>query len=615
MKQKPLVKKPYWFKNNSLWGFLSLVWLMSCATPPAATIAPTAPVVPTATPISPSTAEASPTPAIPNPNFSTQPPFFFGADMSYVNEMDDCGAIYHVNGEAQDAFTLLSGQGANLVRARLWHNPTWTTYSNLVDVERTFRRAQEAGMNTLLTIHYSDDWADPGQQRIPAAWETINDTSELAQAVYDYTRDVMVALNEKGVLPGFVQVGNETNSGLLKTVVELDWPRDAQLFNAGIRAIRDVTAELGYGPKIVLHVAQPENTGWWFREATANGITDFDVIGISYYPQWSRLNLAQTGGQINALRQTYGKEVMIVETAYPWTLDAAAESADNILNQGLRLYGISPQGQLDFLRDLTQTIINNGGSGIVYWEPAWVSTPCETRWGQGSHWENAAFFDFQNNNELLPAAAFFRTPYTYPTHNLADPVATTHGLPILSDATGDNLQQLPHLDLKDLYVTDDAHYFYLALTLQGDITHQLEGNYLIYLDTTNDSQGADVDVRQRPITITAEHRPEFRLDIGMVEENGTIGTEFILHHWNGTAWEEVPFTGGITFTAGTPSTLAWQLPKTLFPDVKTLWLGVVSVGRGRNNTAGDLLGPEPSPLDWADPVTVSTFVRYDAAAP
>ena len=611
MKLMPQARKPYWVKYNSLWGLLSLVWLISCATRPPATTVPTPTTLSTPLP----TVAPSVTPQAPNPNFAAQPEFFFGADMSYVNEMDDCGATYRVNGEAQDAFTLLAAQGTNLVRARLWHNPTWTAYSNLADVEKTFRRAQDAGMNTLLTIHYSDDWADPGQQRFPAAWEAISDTTELAQAVYDYTREVMLTLNEAGVLPGFVQVGNETNSGLLKKVVELDWPRDAQLFNAGIRAIRDVTTELGYGPKIVLHVAQPENTGWWFREATANGVTDFDVIGLSYYPQWSRLNIAQTGGQINALRQTYGKEVMIVETAYPWTLDAAAESADNILNQGLRLYGISPQAQHDFLRDLTQTIINNGGSGIIYWEPAWVSTPCETRWGQGSHWENATFFDFQNNNELLPAAAFLHAPYTYPTRSLTDPLATIFGSPLYSDATGDNLQQIPHLDLKDLYVSDDAAYFYLALTLQGDISRQLEGNYLVYLDTTHDSQGADVDVRQRPVTVTAEHRPEFRLDIGMVEENGTVGTEFILYQWSGTAWEEVPFTGGVAFTAGTPSTLAWQLPKTLFPGVETLWLAVVSVGRGRNNTAGDLLGPEASPLDWAEPVIVSTFVRYDAAAP
>lgn len=585
---------------------LTFILLVSCATRPAPEAEPT----PTPLPI----IEPALTPSLPNPNFASVSSFFFGADLSYVNEVEGCGATYQVNGEAQEVFALFAEQGVNLARARLWHNPTWTDYSTLDDVTKTFQRAQAAGMNTLLTIHYSDDWADPGQQGIPAAWQSITDTTALAQAVYDYTREVLLTLDAAGVLPGFVQVGNETNSGLLKEVVELDWPRDAQLFNAGIRAVRDVTQELGYGPQIVLHVAQPENTGWWFQEATANGITDFDVIGISYYPQWSRMSVAQMGGQISYLRQTYGKDVMIVETAYPWTLDAAAETADNILNQGLRQYGISPEGQVNFIRDLTQTTINNGGLGVVYWEPAWVSTPCETRWGQGSHWENATFFDFQNNNELLPAAAFPQALYTYPSRLLTATIDLAYGDPLATDLTGDNLQQAPHLDLKDLYISDDSSYFYVALTLQGDITSQLWGNFLVYLDVTP-GQGADVDVRQRPITVTAEHQPEFRLDIGMVEENGTVGTDFVLYQWDGSAWEEVPFTGAIAFSSGSPSILEWQLPKTLFPDTKTLWLGVVSVGRGRNNTAGDILGTDPSPQGWDEPITLTSFWQYDAAAP
>ncbi|MEZ4642638.1 MAG: glycosyl hydrolase 53 family protein [Chloroflexota bacterium] len=372
------------------------------------------------------------------------PDFFNGVDLSYVNEVEDCGAVYRVNGEAKDPFALFAGKGANLVRARLWHNPTWTSYSTLDDVQRTFLRALDAGMYTLLDIHYSDDWADPGQQRIPEAWQGIEDTAVLAQAVYDYTRTTLLTLNEAGLLPDFVQVGNETNGGLLKDVVGLDWPRDAQLFNAGIQAVRDVTAELGAGPKILLHVAQPENTGWWFREATANGVTDFDVIGISYYPQWSRLSISQLGGQITYLRNTFGKDVMIVETAYPWTLEALPETAGNILNQGVSQYGISPEGQKAFLVDLTQTVINNGGLGVIYWEPAWVSTSCETRWGQGSHWENAALFDFHNDNELLPAADFLDTPYTRPSRFLEGTLHESYGAALLSDAAGDSQGDAAH---------------------------------------------------------------------------------------------------------------------------------------------------------------------------
>jgi arabinogalactan endo-1,4-beta-galactosidase len=339
--------------------------------------------------------------------------FYLGVDLSYVNEMDDCGAVYLENGEARDAFQLFSDHGSNLVRARLWHNPDWTDYSTLEDVKKTFRRARAAGMYTMLDFHYSDDWADPGKQEIPAAWNDLAD-DELPQAVYRYTYDVLIELYGEGLMPVFVQVGNETNSGMLKRHLELDWPRDAGLFNAGIRAVRDVAAETKTNPEIILHVAQPENADWWFREARENGIKDFDVIGLSYYPQWSAFSVADVGAQVSYLRQEFGKDVLIVETAYPWTLDAVDETAGNILTQGVRGYSISIEGQRQFMIDLTQSLISNGGLGIVYWEPAWVSTNCSTRWGQGSHWENATFFDFHNDNEVHQGIDFLNYGYQFP---------------------------------------------------------------------------------------------------------------------------------------------------------------------------------------------------------
>jgi len=347
------------------------------------------------------------------PGVESDASFYFGVDLSYVNEMDDCGAVYLENGEPRDVFQLFSEHGAKLVRARLWHNPNWTNYSNLVDVERTFRRAQETGMSTLLAFHYSDDWADPGKQWIPAAWKEFPD-DELPQALYQYTYDVLMALHGKGLMPAFVQVGNEGNSGILKSHMELDWPRDAELFNAGIRAVRDVARKTRTHPKIILHVAQPENAEWWFREALENGVMDFDIIGLSYYPQWSTFSVQEVGPHVAYLRQEFDKEIMIVETAYPWTLRSVPETADNILNRGVPEYPISIDGQRQYMIDLTQSLIDNGGLGVVYWEPAWVSTKCSTRWGQGSHWENATFFDFLNNNEVHRGIEFLSFEYQFP---------------------------------------------------------------------------------------------------------------------------------------------------------------------------------------------------------
>ena len=437
MKNKRTKASQFIAKSQIFIGVLAWIFLVNCGVISKTQISSSDLSTPLATPI-----PITPSPA-PSPTAVLQPlpNFFYGVDLSYTNEMEDCGAAYRVNGTAQDPFTLFAGEGANLVRARLWQNPTWTNYSTLDDVQKTFRRAQDAGMHTLLDIHYSDDWADPGQQHIPADWKDIEDTAILAQTVYDYTRSTLLILNEGGLLPDFVQVGNETNGGLLKEVVGLDWPRDALLFNAGIHAVRDLTDELGRGPQIVLHVAQPENTDWWFREAAANGVTDFDIIGISYYPQWSRMSISQVGGQVTYLRNTFHKDVMIVETAYPWTLDALPETADNILNQGISQYGISPEGQKAFLVDLTQTVINNGGLGVIYWEPAWVSTSCETRWGQGSHWENATFFDFKNNNELLPAADFLNAPYTIPTRLPDGTIHESYGAALFNDASDDSQER------------------------------------------------------------------------------------------------------------------------------------------------------------------------------
>jgi arabinogalactan endo-1,4-beta-galactosidase len=537
------------------------------------------------------------------------PAFYFGVDLSYVNEMDDCGAVYRANGEPEDAFALFSEHGATLVRARLWHNPTWTDYSTLPDVTRTLRRAQEAGMATLLDFHYSDNWADPGKQAIPAAWADLSE-EELPAAVYQYTYDVLTELHAQGLMPDFVQVGNETNAGMLKASAQLDWPRDAQLFNAGIRAVRAVAAETGTAPQIILHVAQPENAGWWFREARDHGITDFDVIGLSYYPQWSQFAVSDVGAHVAYLRQEFGKEVMIVETAYPWTLEAAAETADNILNQGVRAYPITVEGQRQYMLDLTQSLISNGGLGVVYWEPAWVSTPCSTRWGQGSHWENAAFFDFQNGNELLASIDFLSYPYLFPGELVDGVLEESYGEALLRDPAGDNLEQASHLDLLDLYVREDVASLYLGLTVAGDVYASPWGEYLIYFDTTQDAQGAGSDVDKRPITVAAPYQPEWRLDLRAVDRKGTVSGSYELYAWDGVKWQARALASGAAMRSGTPSSIELQIPKALLGNPAFVNVGAVSVGRGRVHTAGDVLGTAVSAAAWQEPVTLGVFAHY-----
>ena len=342
--------------------------------------------------------------------------FYFGADLSFANEMDDCGAVFRDKGKPVDVYAVFKEHGANLIRLRLWNNPTWTKYSNLADVERSIKRAKALGLQVLLDFHYSDDWADPSKQVVPAAWASIKDDNALAQALYQYTFDTLMTLNQAGLMPEIVQVGNEINSEILmpgpwKTDQTINWARNAKLLNAAIKAVRDAGAKSSTKPKVMLHIAQPENVEAWLAAATAAGVTDFDVIGISYYPKWSTKTLAGLGAVINSLRRRYpAAQVMVAETAYPWTL-SWADSSNNLIGESdlLPAYRATPEGQEQYLIDLTQRVIANGGAGVIYWAPDWVSTSCRTRWGRGSSWENATFFNF--DGDVLPGIDFMRHQY------------------------------------------------------------------------------------------------------------------------------------------------------------------------------------------------------------
>ena len=341
-------------------------------------------------------------------------PFWFGADLSYVNEMEDCGAVYRENGQAVDPFELFARRGANLVRVRLWNDAAWTDYSDLPDVKKTIARARGQGMRVLLDFHYSDDWADGEKQIIPQAWADIATTDGLARALYDFTLETLLDLDREGLLPEMVQVGNETNPEILRGPDDgdapIDWTRNAALFNAGIRAVRDAAAQTGKAIRVMLHIAQPENVMPWFEAAWAAGVRDFDQVGVSYYRRWSSEAFDGLAATLRAVKARWPqREVILVETAYPWTLDYADE-APNLLTENTLIegYPATVDGQTRYLVDLAQLVADAGGSGIVYWEPAWVSTTCSTRWGRGSHWENATFFDFHNGNEVLPSIDFMR---------------------------------------------------------------------------------------------------------------------------------------------------------------------------------------------------------------
>ncbi len=339
--------------------------------------------------------------------------FYFGGDLSFANEMDDCGVIYRDNGKPQDLFALFKAHGANIARIRIWTAGNPTKYSNLADVTRSLKRARAAGLTTSLDFHYSDWWADGGKQPIPAAWAKIKDRKKLAGVLYRYTYDTLIALDKAGAMPDIVQPGNEINHEILYherwKYGTINWKRNALLLNAAIKAIRDAGRKTGTKPKVMIQIAQPENVGPWFAAAVKAGVTDFDEIGISYYPKWSTDSLSGLGRAINLLRNRYPNVgVTVVETAYPWTLGQDSGLAKDNVTPG---YPATPEGQKDFLVDLTQTVMSNGGEGVLLWAPEWIPSQCTTN-PHSVDWEVMTVFG--PNGEVLPGIDFMSHKYVQP---------------------------------------------------------------------------------------------------------------------------------------------------------------------------------------------------------
>jgi arabinogalactan endo-1,4-beta-galactosidase len=348
--------------------------------------------------------------------------FYFGNDLSYVNQMEDCGAVYKEKNVPKDVFQIFADHGTNLVRVRLWYEPTWQNdlvqpdgvkpqYSDFEDVKETIRRSKKAGMQVMLDLHLSDFWADPGKQIIPARWvASANDTASLADSVYNYVSRILTSLDHDTLMPEIVKVGNENNGGILRhTILNSDftaggsvsssWGRHSHFYKAAIRAIRDVGSSAEINPKICLHYAGLSWVASWYQNLMNYGVTDFDIIGFSYYYAWHGASIQELGSTIEELKTTFpGYEVMVAETGYLWTTQDFDDLENIAVDPDPAYLPVIPEKQLEYMVDYTREVIRSGGSGVIFWEPAWVSTPCTTPWGKGSSHDHLVFFDPVNTN-------------------------------------------------------------------------------------------------------------------------------------------------------------------------------------------------------------------------
>jgi len=336
----------------------------------------------------------------------------YGADVSFLDELEQAGVDYKESGKPKELLEILKDSGINTIRLRLWHTPG----SGWNSLERTLaiaRRVHSASLNLLLDLHFSDTWADPGKQTKPEAWNDLV-FEVLVDSVQVYTRNVMTAFNEQGTIPAFVQIGNEISTGMLwddgrvegRFDTPAQWGKLATLLNAAIDGVREVFPAGSTAPAIILHTDHGGNlaaASWFFGHIEEENIP-YDIIGLSYYSFWHG-SLEDLEKTLNGLEDQFNKPLLLVETAYPWTL-GWFDNINNIIGlpeHVLPGYDASPDGQFRFLReviDIIKGVPSSKGMGLIYWAPEYIAVP-----GVGSPWENMTLFDEQGN--ALPGLLAF----------------------------------------------------------------------------------------------------------------------------------------------------------------------------------------------------------------
>lgn len=337
--------------------------------------------------------------------------FLYGADVSGVPVMEKRTRLsFSDEAGKADAVTVLRRAGVNCFRLRLFVRPVpggeeFVT-NDLPYTLELARRVKASGASLLLDIHYSDTWADPAKQYKPAAWKDFP-FEKLVAAVREYSFVVISCFAKEGVMPEYVQVGNEITNGMLWPDGKAEygqpgdqegWDRFAQLLKAGITGVEQGSPK-GAVPKIVLHIESTGNvprTQWFFDNAAKRGVR-WDIAGLSYYPEWHG-EISDLSATMEMLATRFNKPVVVAEVAYPWKQD------EHWIGRPHMSFPLTPQGQKDFLlkvREAVAKVPGNLGAGIFYWHPEGVSA-----WGVHA-WVGGSCSLFDDKGRLLPGAALF----------------------------------------------------------------------------------------------------------------------------------------------------------------------------------------------------------------
>jgi arabinogalactan endo-1,4-beta-galactosidase len=317
-------------------------------------------------------------------------PFVRGADVSMLLELEKAGAVHRDAGQPRDAVRILRDRGVNLFRLRLFVDPAkeyakcWGATQDLDAVRTLARRVKAAGAAWLLDFHYSDTWADPAHQDKPVAWKGL-DFPALEKQVEEYTAGVVDGLRRDGLLPDWIQVGNEITPGFLWPDGKLDstdasWDRFARLLRAGLRGARRPLAK-DDAVRLMLHIdrgGDAETVRWFFERLAKRDVTDFDLVGLSYYPWWHG-TLEDLKKALQAAAAT-GRDVVVVETAYPSCGEAWAKEKN-------MAWPATPEGQKQLLFDVLAAVRatpGGRGRGVVYWYPEAIPVKGLSIWNNGT---------------------------------------------------------------------------------------------------------------------------------------------------------------------------------------------------------------------------------------
>ncbi|MBQ7509370.1 MAG: glycosyl hydrolase 53 family protein [Prevotella sp.] len=338
---------------------------------------------------------------------------YVGGDISMLPKYEEAGVVYRdKNGKAvSDVIAFFKQEGMNAMRVRLFVDPSKDSdkavCQDLDFVKALGKRIKDAGLGFMLDFHYSDTWADPGNQWTPDAWKSLND-AQLQQKIYEYTRDCLQQLNAAGASPDFIQTGNEISYGMLwgtKAAANDDktnrcytnssaanWARFINLLKQAGKACRETCP----GAKIVIHSERVPKPGVLtdFFDRMRNASLDYDIIGLSYYPDHHG-NLATLETALKTLENKgYGKDIMIVETGYGYKWSIGSEY------NYTGTYPLSEEGQRKFTADLIEKLNGHTGvTGLFWWWPEDNGMKQVT-----SGWWNAALYD---HNTGKPYAALY----------------------------------------------------------------------------------------------------------------------------------------------------------------------------------------------------------------